>query len=402
MKIAKKPKIKRSVLLLITLIFAFTSVGGYLYSRPITNLNAEIALPQYQPEPVEIHWPDSLQAAFSVTDHSVRYGTENQTPVPTASVAKVMTALMVLKKHPLNLGESGPTLTLSNKDVQHYHDAISNNGSSVAVVTGEQLSEYQALEAMLLPSANNMATTLAEWAYGSIEGYLIEANKYAQELGMTSTVFKDDASGLSPQTKSTAKDLVILGEAALKSPVLKEITSQSSAVIPVAGEIKNTNLLLGSEDITGIKTGSSNEAGGCYLFAANHTFDNDQTITVVGAILGADNKPAAFNATPALLNTIYSGFADITIVNKDQIMGQLTSPWGEQVDIATQKELKTFGWKGNKLDLVAKIDTDKAPVVQNQQIGKLIISNTNTSVPLVAKKSLNMPSLWWRVTDLKH
>lgn len=150
---------------------------------------------------------------------------------------------------------------------------------------GEQLSEYQMLEAMMLPSADNMADSLAIWAYGSLPAYQAAANQYLANHNINDTHVGVDASGLDPSTVSTAHDLVLLGEAAMQNAVLAEIVAKPSVNgFPLMGTISNTNTLLGQNGIVGAKTGNTDQAGGVFVFAANYNDANGQELSVVGAV----------------------------------------------------------------------------------------------------------------------
>jgi len=149
--------------------------------------------------------------------------------LPIGSIAKVMTALVVLHQQPLTA--AGPTYTITDQDVGFYDQAVAEDGSSLPVVSGEQFTERQLLLALLLPSANNIADTLAVWVARSEAAFVTELNAEAKTLGMTRTVFAD-ASGFSPQTVSTAADLVKLGQAALADPTLATLVAAQTALMP--------------------------------------------------------------------------------------------------------------------------------------------------------------------------
>ena len=93
----------------------------------------------------------------------------NQHAAPIASVAKVMTAYLVLRDHPLRPGQDGPTITLTDADVADTDRRRGQRESVVSIAAGEQLTELQALQALLLPSANNIAAVLARWDAGSAD-----------------------------------------------------------------------------------------------------------------------------------------------------------------------------------------------------------------------------------------
>src|SRR4029077_20658662 len=115
----------------------------------------------------------------------------NEQPLPMASVAKVMTALVVMADKPLNGSDSGPLITITDIDVQAYQADHDQKQSVVEVQVGEQLTETQALEAMLIPSGNNIAETLARWDAGTIPAFVTKMNKLAKKLGLARTKFAD-------------------------------------------------------------------------------------------------------------------------------------------------------------------------------------------------------------------
>src|SRR5262245_57533979 len=106
-------------------------------------------------------WPADGQAAFAQTGQSRVHVGPNQHPAPIASVAKVMTAYLVLRDHPLRPGQDGPTITLTDADVADTDRRRGQEESVVSIAAGEQLTELQALQALLLPAANNHAEVLA-------------------------------------------------------------------------------------------------------------------------------------------------------------------------------------------------------------------------------------------------
>jgi D-alanyl-D-alanine carboxypeptidase (penicillin-binding protein 5/6) len=204
--------------------------------------------------------------------------------VPIASVAKLMTAYVILHDHPLTAGGPGPDITVEPSEAAAYPPQARDGDSLVAVAAGEEISERQALEALLLPSADNMAWILARWDAGSQAAFTAKMNATAGRLGMTGTSYTD-ASGLDPATTSTAADQVRLGMAAMHVPALAEIAALPTAVVPVAGVIRNTNKLLGQDGIAGLKTGSTQAAGGCLLVAAWTQAGRHKTL-IVAAVLG--------------------------------------------------------------------------------------------------------------------
>jgi serine-type D-Ala-D-Ala carboxypeptidase (penicillin-binding protein 5/6) len=232
---------------------------------------------------VHLTWPREGEAAVAVEGLGT-FAAGSETPAPIASVAKVMTAYLVLKEDPLEPGREGFTIEITEADVEEFRQRLDSNQSVVAVQAGEMLSERQALEALLLPSANNVAALLAVHQAGSVEAFVSEMNEAAAELGMGKTHYTDP-SGFEDTTVSTAADQLKLGRAAMADPTFAQIVAMPSTVLPVAGEVANFNELVGHEGFVGIKTGSDDAAGGCLLFARRIDVGGG-TRTVLGAILG--------------------------------------------------------------------------------------------------------------------
>jgi D-alanyl-D-alanine carboxypeptidase (penicillin-binding protein 5/6) len=231
-----------------------------------------------------VSWPADGASAADVSGFGVVYGPGATRPVPIASVAKVMTAYVILHDHPLTADRSGPDIEVQPSEAAAYPSQARDGDSLVPVVAGERLTERQALTALLLPSADNMAWILARWDAGSQAAFVARMNATAHRLGMTDTSYTDP-SGLDSSTVSTAADQVRLGMAAMRVPALTAIAAKPMAVVPVAGVVRNYNTLLGQDGIVGLKTGSTQAAGGCVLIAAWHQASGHRTL-IVAATFG--------------------------------------------------------------------------------------------------------------------
>src|SRR6266540_3628134 len=249
-------------------------------------------------------WPAHGQAAVQTGQSQIQAG-PNQHAAPIASVAKVMTAYLVLRDHPLRLGQDGPTITLTDADVADTDRRRRQQESVVSVAAGEQLTERQALQALLLPSANNIAAVLARWAAGSADRFVARMNAAARSLGMTHTRYTDP-SGYDDATVSTAADQVRIVDRAMRLPMFASIVATPSATVPVAGTVHNTNTLLGHSGFVGVKTGSDDAAGGCFAYRAIRWIDGKRT-TITGVVLGQpghDQIAAGLAAADAMVDRI--------------------------------------------------------------------------------------------------
>ena len=219
-----------------------------------------------------------------------------------------MTAYLVLRDHPLRPGENGPTITLTDADVADTDRRRRQQESVVSIAAGEQLTERQALQALLLPSANNIAAVLARWDAGSEERFVVRMNATARSLGMTRTRYTDP-SGYDDATVSTAADQVRIVDRAMRVPVFASIVATRSANLPFTGTVQNTDTLLGSDGFVGVKTGSDSAAGGCFAFRAIRWIGGKRTV-ITGVVLGQpghDRIAAALEAADAMVDRIAGG-----------------------------------------------------------------------------------------------
>lgn len=385
---------------LAVLLVVTSTAGTYLYTRPLAPIGASAKQLTIPPQTVAIPWPTIGQAAVGAVGYGVLDQHGDDTPRPMASVNKVLTALVVLDKKPLNVNETGPTITLTADDVVLYNKYIEQGGSVVRVAVGEKISEYQALQAILLPSANNMSDTLAIWAYGSIDAYLVAANNYAAKLGMNKTKVTD-SNGLSPSVVSTVKDFILLGDAALQNPVIADVVAQPTATIPVHGLIQNVNVLLGTNGINGIKTGNTDEAGGCFLGSSVVTIDG-QKVTILVAVMATTDLGVALRSALQIITAVQKGFGTTKLFTAGTIVGQYMSPWQGEVPAVLQKDVTTFGWLATPLSPAAVLSPIKAPFNSGAKVGYLKISGGPKAFDsdIVISKNVELPTAKWRLRNV--
>jgi D-alanyl-D-alanine carboxypeptidase (penicillin-binding protein 5/6) len=285
---------------LLVLVAAIAAALGY---RSLASSSSS-ATPAVEAVPDTV-WPAFGQAAFLRSGDPQVHTGPNQHAAPIASVAKVMTAYLVLRDHPLPPGQDGPAITLADADVADADRRRGQRESVVPVVAGEQLTERQALQALLLPSANNIAVVLARWDAGSTERFVDGMNAAARSLGMTHTRYTDP-SGYDDATVSTAADQLRIVDRAMGLPAFASIVATPSATLPVAGTVHNTDTLLGHDGFVGVKTGSDDAAGGCFAFRAMRRIHRKRT-TITGVVLGQpghDQIEAGLAAADAMVDRI--------------------------------------------------------------------------------------------------
>jgi serine-type D-Ala-D-Ala carboxypeptidase (penicillin-binding protein 5/6) len=228
-----------------------------------------------------VSWPQQGQAALLLGDGRAAASPHEQ-PAPIASLAKVMTAYLILDRYPLSGAQDGFTIAVTAAQARAEAQDAAQDQSVVAVRAGEQLTERQLLEALLIPSGNNIARMLAARVASSETRFVAEMNTEARALGMDRTTYTDP-SGFDQRTVSTAADQLRIFQRAMRFSVFRRIVSMASVTLPVAGTLANYNPLI-AEGYAG-KTGSDSAAGGCLAFSTRVTV-GERRLTAVGVVLG--------------------------------------------------------------------------------------------------------------------
>ena len=320
---------------------------------------------------------------------------ENYTvPRATASLAKLITVQVVLDKYPLAAGESGPLITMSGDDEARYWWTVNIGGSNARVVTGEQISERQLIEGILLASANNMADSLAIWAFGSMDGYHQAANEWLARHGLTSTTVGGDASGFDPATKSTPTDLCKIMLLAAQEPVLAEIMSEPEVTLPTGDVIHTTNQLLGQNGIFAGKTGYTDEAGRGMVVASRQII-GDTEIVVAGVSLSNDSYQTAFDTTAQLIAAMPQNLRVLNL-NSDVSVGEIAAPWTSNRHIIAAHGLVVPYWVDQPPMITATVaDTIGDSLSPNSIIGRLVVNDSE--VNLIVTDGLPAATASWRL-----
>jgi D-alanyl-D-alanine carboxypeptidase (penicillin-binding protein 5/6) len=396
----------RAWLVIGVLLLVAVVAGAVNYLRPIPAVEAAAALPAsdvVQGTAPTLPWPGTGMAAVAVGNLGFIASSGNERPIAAASVTKVMTALVLLEDKPLKKGESGPSITLTSADVQIYQAAVANKESVVPVRAGEQLTEFQALEGLLLPSGNNLAASLARWDAGSVEAFVVKMNARASKLHLQNTKFAD-ASGANPSSVSTPTDLVALGVEAMKTQeVFAQIVAMGQAELPEAGTVYNVNAVLGQSGIMGIKTGSGLDSGANFLFAANVQVDSFPVV-IYGCVMGQPTLAAAFDRAKALIAAMLPALHVRRVLARNQTVGTYTTPWGAQSDVVSTLDVDVAEWPGmvvrQRLDVKWLIVDKPLPSSTKVGIQHLTLGDYKLDIPVVTATPLYPPGRFWRLTRL--
>ena len=349
----------------------------------------------------DLPWPAYGQGAFGLTDGTIIATHGDQEPLAMASAAKIVTALVTLDKHPLRPGQDGPTLTMGASDVALYNSYVAKQGSVTPVAVGQKLTERDMLEALLLPSANNIADSLAVWSFGSVDGYITYANAYAAKHGLQSTHLGSDASGFAPENTSTAADLVKIGALALKNAALAEIVAQKTASIPGVGTVRNVNTLLGTNSIVGIKTGNNDQNGGVFVGARTQVV-NGKSVTIVSALSGAATLAQALRDSSTLLAAISTTFAQTSIVRAGDVIGTYHDSQHHALQAVASRNLDLMVLRGSSVRGEVTLQPIKYTAKVGDTVGTITINASSfapaAAVPVTLKQAPAAPSILFRLT----
>ena len=342
-----------------------------------------------------------------------------------ASITKVMTALLALEA--VDRGEISldQMVTLTSE----LYLGIGEGGSSADLKVGERLSVLDLLYCALLPSANEACNALAQVVGGSVSAFVEQMDQRAQELGMEDTHFANTHGYHDPDHYTTAYDIYLMCREAMSHETFRTITSSRSHDLPAtefheARTIYDTNALVsgwnyGSRYLypyaTGIKTGSTPEAG--YCLASSASKDGRDLICVV---LGAENianedgttDRLQFSESVRLLEWGFDEFSTKTLLDSTYFAGTIPVTLSRETDrVGAQAQGTLEALLPNDLDpadfqLTPEFTAQslEAPVEKGQVVGKVTVSNGDTvygALDLVAVASVERSELLYRLDQIQ-
>jgi len=293
-KSKKIPKIFTIVFLIFISFFVYKNIES---PDKIVDVSTQTVISQpidaLGPPPynfTDLTYPSEGQSALGTLKHGpIAANTKEEQIAPIASMTKIITVLAILQKAPISENSSGDIITLNAKDEQYYHDYVAVQGTITPVTAGLEMTQYEVLQTILLPSSNNMTDSLVDRYFSSKQEYLDFANQMLLDYGLKYTSVAD-ASGFNPASVSTPSEMIIIGKKALQNRVIAEIVAQPEANVSVAGGIINYNPLITEPGVTGLKPGVTDEAGLCLLFSANTTNKLGESETVIGVVMGIKDR----------------------------------------------------------------------------------------------------------------
>jgi serine-type D-Ala-D-Ala carboxypeptidase (penicillin-binding protein 5/6) len=349
-------------------------------------------------------FPSQGEAALAIPSLRFAAATPTQTPVPIASLTKLMTAYVALRELPLTPDEQGPTIVVTSSDVAEYHRDLREGNSCVKVAEGTVLTERNLLDGMLVHSADNYASLLGRMVAGNDEAMVDEMNAQAGVLGLRATHYAD-VSGLDPDSQSSAVDILHLAVLLLRNATFAAIVRQTSVVLPVAGEVTTYQPYLGKPGVVGVKTGTTHESKGCDVLAFNAQ-DAGRVVQIVSVVLGQQRRfgdpeylVASGRAALVLASSAAHQLRSWRVTTAHAGSGVIGWPSSTVPVVSTTTiEVPTFG-AVPATSTVTEVPWGANEIDTGQHVATVVVtSGTYRQVsPLVAAASLTRPSLWQRL-----
>lgn len=244
-----------------------------------------------------------------------------------ASTTKIMTALVALdaiEKGEISLDQP---LVFSEK----ANSAMDIDGSNIALKVGEEMRLENLLQGLLIASGNDAAACIAEGISGTMDAFVVKMNEKAAQLKLKDTHFMNPHGLHNKEHYTTAHDLARLAREAMKNETFRSIVECAHIYLPETNMSEkryyiNTNNLVSRmrypyyfyDKATGIKTGSTDEAGSCLVASAEH-----KGKSVIAVVLKASDMSVSHNETKAILEYGLNGFSLAELVTKDDIIGEI-------------------------------------------------------------------------------
>ena len=319
---------------------------------------------------------------------------------PIASISKLVTALVVLDAHPLaDATDPGPTIAFTEADTDLYDQYYVRGATIARMPDGAKLSLHDALATMLLPSASNYAVAVARWGFGSEGAYVDAARSWLSKNGLNATRIVD-ATGIDDRNTSTPNDLIALGKLAAANPAIAAIASTPWINLPAGpGNIENTNSLLGTSGITGLKTGNLGDGTFSLLFTSVLDVGIGAPLHITGIRLGGETRGSANQDVINLLESIRDGFHTLQVGTSGAEIGKITTPWGSSAKVVVGQNASIMTWSDTAV--TTQLDTTTPEkYADGEKVGTITWTagpHTATSDVMISG-AIEEPTLWWRLT----
>ena len=314
-----------------------------------------------------------------------------------ASVTKILTAIIVLENCKLD-----DTATVSSSAISKVPE-----GYVVApLFVGEKMKINDLLYALMLKSANDAAYVLAEHVGGSIDGFSDLMNKKAKEIGCENTHFVNPNGIHNEEHYTTAYDMYLISKYAMQNEEFRKIVSTYQYTLPVTNKysnkdrvMKNTNDFVNpnskyyNEDVNGIKTGTTLQAGNCLITSATK-----EGLDIITVILGAKTSDSKFSETKKMIDYTFDNYKYSKLHKKEDIIKNIkvekATKETEDLNLIIDTDIEVL--HNTKIDLdeikpeIKLNDKIEAPIIKGQELGtvKYTVDGLEYNAKLLAENDV--------------
>ncbi|WP_051172341.1 D-alanyl-D-alanine carboxypeptidase family protein [Microbacterium indicum] len=374
---------------------------------PLDNVQATVTAAQLDAPAgaaLDLPWPQDGEAAVAVEGiDGTLTSSDDQTPLPMASLTKLITVQVFLERQPLAVGEDGPSYDFGYLD-QNEADALRWAGETyLDVPVGGQLTYREMLDGILLASAGNYINKLIDELWDDDrDAYVTSALTWISAHGLTDTVVVD-GTGISASNQSTPSDMIEVAKLAMADPVLAEIVGTQEVEIPGNDEpIENSNPLLGEDGIVGLKTGTLDTYWNVdYNLSVARDVDTGtgEPTRVYAVVMGQPDAESRETVSRDLLDSLTEALQPVEALADGTVVATATTEWGGSASVVNDGSVSLPLWDGEQ----ATIDPDYDVEVGDGDgfsVGTATVSSSEgeESVDLKLDGDLPRPTLEWRLT----
>ena len=345
----------------------------------------------------DLQLPAKSALLMDVATGTILYEEDAHTPLPPASVTKVMTLLLIMEA--IDSGAIGWEDTVTASE-----ESAAKGGSQVYLKSGETMTVTDMVKSIAVSSANDCACAMAEHIAGSESAFVEKMNQRAQELGMADTHFVnctglDDAPDAS-QHLTSAHDSAVMSRELLKNhpDITKYTTIWMDTIRNGSFGLSNTNKLVRFYNgATGLKTGFTAAAGYCLSASAKR-----EDLELIAVVMGCETSKERFAACKSLLDYGFAGYALVTPTLEETHSVPVTLGAAESVQAVPGEADSILIEKAQKSQISQQIQLEEsvaAPVSKGQRLGTLTVyagEQVLAQIPLIAKEGVDRLS-WWQI-----
>lgn len=293
-----------------------------------------------------------------------------------ASVTKVMSMLLVLEA--IESGKISP-----DDEVSTSENAVAMGGSQIWLEQGETMTVDELFKAVVIASANDACTALAEYIAGSTASFVTMMNERAKELGLENTNF-ENCTGLDDTATnhySCAYDIAVTAREVIRHDLVRNYTTVWLDYLRDGEtELNNTNKLVNSYNgITGLKTGTTSKAGFCVCATAER-----DGMSLIAVVLGAQTSDERFESAANLLDYGFANYEVIAPQIDESMITQVRVKNGKEKSILPiyDETDKILVKKGSE-EITYSYNIEKsvaAPVAEKAVLGEITIKSGNNII----------------------